>query len=448
MMEKVKSALLFFLVGLSLLLTYQLWYGEKPAQLVEEDIYERILVEEPRSLENVLTPGHIVLRAEEGSYIFKKGEAKYDSLWDTLSLILQQIRFDAAMEEEALPEDSVKVLAFYLDPVLPVGEELPWLPDAAYTEVSMIEVYSNESQKWLALAEAGSNNEIYLQLSSARAAVFSEMLEEVSLAGKTLYTVLSAEQQDQQLKSGLEISGNIYVPLEPVYMDELNLRAEDIDRSLILKTFFVDYNMARIIEEKDGGLIYTDGDKGLRLTSTGLEYSSPQKEEGQVTAAYPDALFNSSSLISYHGGWPESLRLEELNLSGWGRAVYYNAKWNMYYNGFPIFTRQPTRALFNDNGLIHYNRSIFVPGDFTPEDREQKPVAAWNDALDAAVYLLNEQAPESGNIMRLEELCLGYAVRDLSNGYRGQPVWRIKINGKAYILDAYQLEPIRGEDLL
>ncbi len=446
--ENIKSVLLFLLFGLSLLLTYQLWYGDMPAQLLQEDVYENLMVEEPRSLENLLMPYFIAVNVEDGFYIFKKGETDYESLWDELSNTLQRISSDTIVEEAMPPEGSRKLLTCYLQPDLPVGKGLPWLEEASYAEIRTIELYSNNDRKWLILAESGNKNTINLLLSPGIAEHFSALLDEVSTEDKKLHARLTADHLPQPSEVDLEVEVPIYVPVEPLFMDELALKPEAIEHDLILKTFFVDFNMARIIEEKDGGLIYTDGEKGLRLTETGLEYSAPQKEVGQVTVTYPEALFNSSSLISYHGGWPENLRLDGFSLSGWGRVAYYNASWCMFHDGFPIFTNQPTTALFNDNGLFYYARFIFFTDNAIMEEGKQKPVTMWYDALAEALDLIKEQNSKRNNPLLLEEISLGYVVPNSPNNYRGVPVWRITISGETFTLTADQLDLLEEEDLI
>lgn len=446
-MENLKSILLLILFGLSLLLTYQLWYGEMPANLLEEDVYERLLVEEPRPLENVIMPRLIVSSVEGDTYVFKKGEKGYESLWQELSFSLQQISFHEAVEEDMPPAESKKVLTYYLQPELPVGEGLPWLANAIYAEIEMIELYTDNTNKWLVLSEAGNNHKTSLQLSSDNAERFNKLFDEELFENKTRHTRLTNEHIAMLSGYNLEVTGSIYVPQEPLYMDEIILNPEDLDHDLILKTFFVDYNMARIIEEKDGGLIYTDGEKGLRLTEGGLEYSSPRKETGSATVTYPEALLNSSSLLSYHGGWPEDLRLDELSLSGWGRTIHYNAEWCMYYAGFPILAKQPTKALFNDSGLIYYTRFIFTPDDVIMIGEGQKTAAMWYDALEKAATLFKDQASESENVLHLEEMKLGYVVTNSSGRYKGEPVWQIKISGETFTLQADQLNSVDEEDL-
>ncbi len=448
MKELLKSLLLFMLFGLSLVLTYQLWYGEMPAQKLEEDVYEELIVEEPRSLENLLTPQHVMVNSEEDFYIFKKGEVDYERLWGFISGALQRVNIETAIEETKPPEGSIKILAFYFMPDLPVGEELPWLSGISYAEIRSIDIYSYDARKWLVLEDSASNNLITLLLPPSKAEQLSDLMEAVSLEEEKRYAMLTAEKLAMLSAGDLETAGPIYVPVEPLTMSELPLKAEEIENEFILKTFFVDYNLARVIEEKDGGLIYTDGEKGLRLKETGLEYSAPHKEVGQVTATYPEALLNSSSLISYHGGWPEGLRLDGFSLSGWGRVAYYSARWCMFYDGFPIFTSQPTKAFFNDNGLFYYARFVFFPENVIIEQGNKKDVALWDEALAEALKLFKEQELENETVLSLEEITLGYAVVNSSGKYRGVPVWRINISGETFILDAHKLVLFEEVDLI
>ncbi len=447
MKEITKSVLLFLLVGLSLVLTYHLWYGEMPTQLLAEDVYEELVVEEPRSLENLLMPQHVVVNAEEDSYIFRKGETDYERLWGFLSDALQRVNLDTAVEETMLPEGSIKSLSFYFMPDLPVGEELPWLAETSYAEIRTIDIYSHNDRKWLVLEDTG-NNVITLLMPPENTELLSGLMEAVRFEDEKRYIMLTAEQLASLSNGDLETAAPIYVPVEPLKMSELPLKPEEIENEFILKTFFVDYNLARVIEEKSGGLIYTDGEKGLRLKETGLEYSAPHKEVGQVTASYPEALFMSSSLISYHGGWPEGLRLDGFNLSGWGRVAYYSARWCMFYDGFPIFTNQPTKALFNDNGLFYYARFVFIPDNGIIEQGNKKAVAMWDDVLVETLKLFKERQPENETVLSLEEMTLGYAVINSSGKYRGVPAWRVNISGEIFVLDAHKLVLIEEVDLL
>ena len=446
MIETIKSILLLILVGLSLLLTYQLWYGHVPTQVLEQDLYERIIVEQPRELERVVDPRKIALHHDGVLYIYKKSSPEFGQMWDLLSIALQQISLDALIDEEEVPLDSRHLLSYYMQPELPVGEDQPWLNEMPYSEIEQIDLYAVNDSFWLVLS-GSNNNKFNLLLPPGKAEQFATLLDNNQKDRELTSAVLTEELLADHEVTQLEVEEPIYVPVESVFMSEYNMRPETLDQDLILKTFFVDYSMARVIEEKEGGLIYTDGERGLRLTDTGLEYSSPRLEEGQATSTYSDALVTSSSLISYHGGWPDGLRLDSLELSGWGQTTYYSAEWQAYHDGYPILISRPTRALFNDSGLIHYKRSIFeVESPIVPENG-LTTAAAWNEALEKAVSQYKERFPDRAGSMLLKDIYLGYAITTSPSGYIGKPVWLIAINNEKFVLSAFELELLRGEDL-
>lgn len=446
MIESIKSILLLLLVGLSLLLTYQLWYGQKPAQVLEQDIYERVVIEEPRELEEVVDPRKIVLHDYGEFYVYKKNDPVFEQLWGVLSLAMQQITLDGIHGEEEIPSDSRQLLSCYMQPALPVGEDQPWISEAPYKEIDKIDVYANNSSIWLTF-KGSDDNKFSILLSPGRAEQFNSLLNEIRTDRKAAYALLTENMAADFEGVYLEIQDPLYVPVETVFMSELNMSPEQLDHDLILKTFFVDYSMARVIEEKDGGLIYTDGEKGLRLSSTGLEFSSPRLEEGQATSAYSDALITSSSLISYHGGWLDNLRLSSLELTGWGQSSYYTAKWHTYYDGYPVYMKNPTLALFNDNGLIHYTRTVFdVENPVIPENGLAS-VAEWDSAMEKAVNIHKDNYPNSSDSLLLNDINLAYVITTTPSEYTGRPVWLINIDNQQYILSAFQLNLLREEDL-
>ncbi len=450
-MERFKTVILIVFIGLSLFLTYQLWYAQKPTELTVEDTYEQIVTETPRPLEDVIVPSQVVAEIDGACFVFYKGEPEYESLWHELNLRLQGIHDAALQDAEPLDEEAQNSLTFRFKPPLPVGDEMPWLPGTTYFRVEKIKFYSLEDSQWLVLEKAGDDVRKSLTLPEEKAGLFSELISNISAQEAVEHIKLDVETAGEVLERELDIRNHIFVPKEQVFLSELLLKPEELDREKLIKTFFVDYNLARVIEERNGGLIYTDGEKGLRLTSEGLEYSNPQLEDGETTMNYPEALLNCSNLISYHGGWPQDLRLEEVTLFGRDEAPYYTFKLQMYYQGRPLYTEKPTKGLFNDHGLINFSRALFFVGGYVEEDEEVKTVEAaeWSEALKAAIrHYENQMMPDMRVKIRLEAMELGYAVIDTATFTRGQPVWYFQINGTDVFLSADELDLLDEGDIL
>lgn len=446
--ERIKSIVLLVLVSLSLLLTYQLWYGQKPTHLIAEEIYERVIVEKPRPLAEVITPAQIVVRTERGRYLMKDNDPDFYRLWAVLSQQLQDLDTDAIIVNQTSEESARNLLTVYMQPILPAGSDLPWLPDFPSLMIDKIEMLSLNDITWLTLSDSSNDTKTKLLLSPEQSAELRDLIAGIPGEDRIIYAPLTSEKLIGLADKEITMEESIYLPQEPVYLNSLIIKPEAIDRDLIIKTFFIDYNLARIIEEKDGGLIYTDGERGLRLTNVSLEYSHPRLESGQSNMSYPEALKNSSSLISYHGGWPVNLRLERLGLIRRGRSISYEAKWRIYYEGYPFYTNKLSRAIFNDRGLIHYTRSLFFVEDNFSESEERLPVADWLSALQVALEKYDEKQSVTQSGIKLEKIELGYVIIKLANAYRGEPVWFIQIDGLKFFLKAHNLDLINGEDML
>ncbi len=447
MTEKIKSLLLILLVGSSLLLTYQLWYGQQPAELIVEDTYERIVVEKPRPLEDAVSSAFAAVSVTEGYYLLNKGEASYDKIWNEIITVLSDQGNSSASGGAPETDSAAVLLTFYCNPALPSGQGSPWMPAYQDRIINAVHLLSDSDQFWLEIQDLNELNSLTFLMTPETDALIADALTIIFEGERTLYQTL--DDDVLQSKSGLSVSvtAPIYVPAEPVAMNKILLYPEEVDRDLLLKTFFVDYNLARIIEEKDGSLIFTDGEKGLRHSATSLEYSNPRLEEGKVSFTYLDALNSSNNLFSYHGGWPKYVRLESLRSTGWGDSVSYVAQWRMYFGLYPLYTAIPTKAIFNDRGLVHYSRSLYFNNTGATVNGDQFVVAEWQQALDAALDMFSDELPGYNATVRLEALHLGYAVTASGSDFIGEPLWYIQLNGKRYFLRVESLTLLSEEEL-
>jgi len=446
--EKIKSTILIILVFSSLFLTYQLWYGQQPSELIAEDVYERIIVEKPRPLEEVFHPAYAAITVEGGYYLLNKNDQEFVEIWSHINKSLQLPSNELPDESEFMPEESVTLFTLYFRPGLPTGAEVPWLKDFPGNIVDEIKLKQYNSEMFLVSENSAEEFRHISVVSDRTKNSLLEILLNVYESDRNILFLLREDMFYSSSGRGLILPTAVFLPLEPVEISKIALANEDTDRDLLLKTFFVDYNLARIIEEKDGGLIYTDGEKGLRLTSDSLEYSNPRLEEGRATFNYAEALKNSNNLISYHGGWPEGLQLESLASTGWGNVVSYVAQWRMFVNGYPLYTLIPTKVIFNDRGLVHYSRSLYFPTD--PEvnnNDDQITTSEWSEALDAAVKIYEEELPGLSTSLRLEAMHLAYAVNASCTDFYGEPVWYVQMSGKSYLLKADTLTRINEEAL-
>lgn len=435
MKERLKSLLLLFLVTLSLFLTYLLWYTRKPAEVITASEFERVFFEEPRPPEKAVTPAQILVHREEQLYRLGEGEENFRILWDAVSAALRELPHldDPAFNPET-PE-AVLCLTLLFEPPLPAGGGSPWLEGGEPGELERIELRRIGERFWFTCYAAGFAPEENLALPPERGEMLARAVDLLPAAELTLYNELTGELT---LESGVRVMlpGGIYVPADTWQMDELVLGKESLDEEMLLGAFFVNRSTVRLIKERDGAVIYTDGEKGLRL-GRGLEYTHPQLEREQGTLSYAAALATCCRLIGYYGGWPEKLRLESLApvQSGRQQSIAYRAAWTYYYQGWPLRGGAEAAMVFNDGGLIEYRRELYEP--LHPAG-DPVVVGNWREALaEAADYLHRED--KIGETVLLERLTLAYRISDGAYKSRAVPVWEIRLDGIELFLTAADL---------
>ncbi len=463
MLEKFKSLLLLLLIASSLFFTYQLWYGHKPTELAVEDTFEQVDAEQPRLVEDAIIPSQVVINRGDEYYYFRKDEVHFNRLWMFISSLLKTVDNSFAsgeppelVELKELEEETIACIKCYFDPLLPIGDEMPFLNDVSGDGLNVLKIYCYDDASWLVINQPGAGGTKHVSLNQADSRQVNNFLSYVIMDHDQTYTLLTSELVSELFNWEIEVRPSIYVPNDKVIMNSLLLDQELLDVDLLLKTFFVDHSLARVIEERDGGLLYTDGEKGLRLTDYNFEYSYPRLEEGTTSALYDEALRNSINLISYHGGWPANLRLDSIELQSRRGNLFYSTEWIMYYNGYPIHTAQPTKASFNDLGLFHFSRMLFRPEDdsivinedpVSVEKTYRVNVADWSEAVKKAIDQFDDLLMISGATIRLGQVDLGYAALNTEGLPKAVPVWIISINGEKMILKADDLDIIYKEDL-
>jgi regulatory protein YycH of two-component signal transduction system YycFG len=449
MKERIKSVMLIVLVSSSLFLTYQLWYGQQPAELTaDDDIYERVIIEQPRPPEQIVFPETIVIPVENGYYAFREGEQNYYRFWETL--IEQMSRAFArnpAGTVSGLPEEAPLILSCYLNPLLPVGSESSLLPLLPESELARLDLREESDYYWVRLIKAEDEVLVEVQLSADQTAELKDLIGEAVAEEKVLHALLTGEAADLASTQAVIVNEVIFLPQQQVDLVRFPVKPETINREQLLKTFFVDYSLARSIEEKDGAVIYTDGERGLRLTTGGFEYSYPRLEEGEANQTLAEALNSSGALISYHGGWPTGLRLEKIEQARLRNSFTYSTQWRMYYLGYPLYAAKPTRIVFNDRGLIHFNRLIYNIQNQNQDQAEVRTTTRWQEALRAALEISVAETGGQPESFKLEAFNLGYAIIAGVNELWAEPVWHLQLNGRRILLRADNLLQIQVEEL-
>ena len=435
MKERAKSVLLCLLVLCSLILTYQLWFGQRPLETTAESDYEPVYFDETRPLSQMIHPQRIYIYREEKRYQVRRGEPGFDFFWEELSELLQEMaELDYYYDKEGLLDGAALFISMQFEPHLPLGPESIWLKSRRGGQLAGLEIWRWEERYWAKLEEAGGAAPLLL-LPPGWAGRLAGLYDRFEPQPEQLCELLPAGEIMMVRQTAVKPSESVCVPAAISRMKRYSLKKERLDEEALLKTFFINRNLVREIKEKDGGLIYTDGEQGLRL-ERGLEYSHPQPGQKRGDLSYPAALLKVGKLLGYHGGWPNSLYLENLERqerSGGSTEGLFRAQWRSYLDGFLLLGDNGVEMTYQ-HGLQSYRRNLY---EHSQGSGAGVKVEGYQDALRAAVKSLQGKGEQQ---LILEGLDLAYYLE----GTEAVPVWVVRLSGEVIPLKTDKLVPPEG----
>ncbi len=469
--EKLKTILLVVLVLTSLVMTYLVWYGMPPYEETEVVFQESFFFEEPKEKVETIKPEQILIPVEEEQkVILNQQQEKYEQIWTEIKPLLEEnLSEEEQVGSDQLPEDDACLMVEF-DPPFPIEiEHIPYL--AGLNQLMRLEFYF-ASETFIRLE---GEEEFQYELPEDDFVELQEMVADFEDSDLPRYELLELEADNDENEDiedldldldiedpeeiELEIIQDIYLPVEEVEMyNYIDLMREDLALEELLQAVFVNHKLARQIEEPDGTLIFTDGEKGLRVSKY-LEYTAPKLEGSAATHSYDGAIQEANEFLCYYGGWPDGLYLDAISRTDEtgipGGEGYFNARWRYYHQGYPVVGNLgETEVKFNDRGLYFYQRTLFAPGDSTGEKKN----ISWNKkVLSRALEFYVEQNieeyinedNESAESFHLEDIYLAYHLEDFieNNLARAYPVWVVEIEGEVIYLDVSELNPFwRGEE--
>jgi regulatory protein YycH of two-component signal transduction system YycFG len=298
--ERIKAAVLGILVLVSLVLSYLLWFGAPPYEFSKPITSERIQFSSSRTLLEMVTPDRVIYTSEEGLYhVLRPGQDLYQVALNVLRVTLQEVEnLQPATEEEGLEAWQGQGLCLEYQYPFPLrelaGGESPSLAVAAFRLL-----WEGEAA-WLLTVEGD-----YYKINFPGSR--SDLLKRFSEA-QGLAAYRKADLSDIPEGMNVTFRRDIYLPLEELSLPTLQWEREKLDYQRLLKVFFIDMSLVRRIEEKDGAVIYTDGQKGVRIYSGGAVEYAMAGGRGRFLSG-ERALAMAGEIIALYGGWSSSLHL-------------------------------------------------------------------------------------------------------------------------------------------
>lgn len=462
MLEKVKTAILIALILLSLVLTFFLWYGTTPHEDTEIVFQESFFFEEPREQISTVIPTKIVLPLNDEEFnIWLRGSDIYNEIWEKTGKLFMGGFYNVIADNNS-PEKDDASLILYFDPGFPV-QAVEMLPESVIPDVRQMHIYLQDSEASAFLK--GEEDGVLIKFNDILMAedIEKKLNEVLNYNTLTYCRLKEADTEEEAEESGEEteeeeeadtnladfnysVASDIYLPVDDLYINTgLKFFKEEIPTSDLLKAVFINEKLARRIEGPDGTLIFTDGEKGLRISES-VEFTAPRLEKGAASFSYLSAIKKANEYICYYGGWSENLYLKDIHLynSAENGNSYY-ARWNYYHEGFPVRGNSvETIVKFNDRGLYHYNRSLLVPSGKSEDNVKLTP---GEEALKRGFEIYVEDKGLNNDeeiVLNVNNAYIAYYIDVFSEveEARANPVWVIEINEEIIYLDVSDLTPV------
>jgi len=406
--ERVKTGILLFLVGLSIMLTGRLLFGQHALETASPPAYEHLAFGELRLPTELLVP-RLRLGADDAWQVLEPWDEGQSGAW---ALLLELIRAGKP-PEDAPPPDELTGTAVYALFAVPAQAHL-WLSVNFPAELRVAEVVwfaQDPLQIWI---KDHQGFWLTSQLSFLPDGWEKQLV--AAFAGGVLHRLSPAVDWEPLVVAGED---KILIPEDMPRLAPFSIRPEELDTEKLLRSIFVDQAMVRRIEERDGAVIYTDGQRGLRLFPSGqIGYTSPKSEPGQEALDLEQALRRVAQYLHFMGGWPVHLWMDPLadaqNLPGsrhQGQAETISLI--SVQKGRRLLAAEPAVKLrFSDRGVIDYQRQIFLLD--SPLGAERALIDPRQAVLSVANYLNTDSS-----VGRLSQVYPAYYI---GHG-TAQPAW-------------------------
>ncbi len=502
MWEKTKTYLLVFLILLSLIMSYHLWFGTPNYEAITLPSFERVPPGETSSAVNLLLPENITFfpeqpssasptdslpeegsaeegsaeegsaeegsaeegSAEEGSveegsveeeekapdnkdilekggYMFAPFQQDYMLLWEAFTQLLNRVEtvslapgsqeeVQARMEERKEPYLEISFTA-------PFDAELFFPSRVRITEPQELPLIQNVYLFWgeepQAFFRTSQGNLFQVSWNINFSSLFNQ-LKQLAEEGEPDHFVLSelGGTAPFSLEKQL-ILEEVLVPKQVPSLPDFSFSREPVEKEALARAFFVDLSLVRQIKERDEAIIFTDGQKGLRISSQGMiEYTAPLQRDAGKRLSYREALDIGADYVNLYVELPEEihLRISDLTPVMLDNKEYYQMKLRSYYEGLVLDPETFTLELtYDQQGLVSYTCQAYTisPGEEEPVEVDVK--GALSQVLFGLPEIFHQQDPR-----RITGAYLVYKAGPRFSEEFLQPFWNIEIDGSHEVM--------------
>lgn len=343
--DSFQGGLLVALVAASLVLSAVVWFGSSlPLARPSQESVPAQFPRTPTDWRQLLAPVRAVIHLPgKDHYMVLPGNRVLADLWASGSLIGQLAAVWTGTHQEVRPESvSFDATGVTLDFAMPLSLEEHGLRGIPGLKVEQLTLLGGRSPMAL-LKSSPAGGWVKLPLKELPQAVAS-VLSRFDAQGSWRVVELPSKV------NGTTIERGIFVPEELAmteYAGEYDLQGNEA-----LAAFFMDSAMLRRVMERDGALIFTDGQRGLRIYPTGeIEFTWPEIAEAQAGQDLRRTMEDAVDFVDSHGGVPAQARFKNVEAS--------HIEMGYFVDGHPVLRRGGSMMLdLGRSGVRRYFRAV------------------------------------------------------------------------------------------
>jgi regulatory protein YycH of two-component signal transduction system YycFG len=435
--EIIKTWVLTGLVFLSMFLTYKLWFEiPSPGNVAvhppgEGDYPPKI------QLVGALSPDRIVVHFRPDKHtVLNSSQELYSQTWLYVQNLFKNIT--AAKRSELIEVEENQwfraVRSSSIEIIFNFGFSMNFwaqiLNDNTQWEgvdIKPIRVLISPKAKSMLFKDA--EDRIYaLRLDNGVIKKVEQLILNVERLDLPIYVTFAPQTQFDIL-----IQPGIYVPAEQPRIPEVLLKGDRVEPSEFAALFFENMSIVRKIEEKDGALIYTDGQKGLRLYSDGtVEYSSAITGDEFVEQNLVRAFKLSGKFLKQHNGWAKEICLTDIKKEETPDGYNYKFVYSLKFNGLKIKGKQdPIQVTVSQNEVKNYFHIMKWPVKGFKEYYEElyTPAEAFETVLGNLEMFIGLKEETT-----LKDVYLAYYFNESNEKLK--PIWVFEFGELEVLVDA------------
>lgn len=414
-LEVVKTYILVILVGISLLLTFNIWnnqpnyesLNDRMAKYYDEDELDLGGVELPKR--KIIQPNQLIFHHQGKAYGFGNLEVQQTLYQDMLTWMLYDFR---TMENGTEPnENNVVEIRFPVE--LPMRTMV-----GLFTFNDEVEDIPSWSFKKMYITFDEHRLLMKVQFQSVDGQKKATAIVNNPTKYDQLWKYTTEHNQMQEYITLDGIKDKIYLPKTNSTMTTHVLKVTQIEPMKLVKTLF---SNPTAVKWNSTLSLYTDGRQQMRLIqdNRGIEYIDPtERNSASKIRMGPTELINKSiEDISEHRGWTGDYNLSAID------TLNDTIRFQMHYKGYPVYhvgNLLMIEQQWHNQDLYQYRRPLF----FINEE-VQKEEVKMTSGKEIISYL-----KRNGKIDQVEGIELGYKIDDFSASViRLVPAWFMKHNG-------------------